>query len=232
MSRLAWLFGGGIAWIAWRRIRTRGASTSPTPHTLPPAPTSLPGRWVWPVPQWIGRTPVISDGFDSPRPDVPRHGGVDIMFGRLANDSFKVGSPNSSAHFVMPDGVVAVAACDGVVKSASLSPRGFAVVIDHAPIHAATFYTHLEKLLVRPTTSTQSDERVRAGQPIGVIGADPLDGEHLKHLHFELWPGGGPESRVDPARLMRTWDVVAAPSATAPRSASLVFRPIGATGDA
>ena len=57
----------------------------------------------------------------------------------------------------MPDGMVAVAAADGVVWSAMQTPRGFAVVIDHAPgAKVATFYTHLEKLLVTPTANARS----------------------------------------------------------------------------
>ncbi|MCX5744591.1 MAG: hypothetical protein NT062_19040, partial [Proteobacteria bacterium] len=69
------------------------------------------------------------------------------------------------------------------------------------------------------------------GQPIGVIGASPLDGEHLKHLHFELWLGG-PNDRVDPSVVMRGWPVVADPNALVARNAGFVYRPIGAPGEA
>jgi hypothetical protein len=150
---------------------------------------------------------VISDGFDSPRPGLPRHGGVDVMFARKPADAFKAGSPNGSKLFVMPDALAAVAASDGAVWSAMQTPHGFAVVIDHGPSKVATFYTHLEKLLVAPATPGKSSERVHAGQPIGIIGASPLDGEHLKHLHFEVWLGG-PNDRIDPSALMRGWEVV------------------------
>jgi murein DD-endopeptidase MepM/ murein hydrolase activator NlpD len=51
---------------------------------------------------------------------------------------------------------------------------------------------------------------VRAGQPIGIIGADPLDAAHLMHLHFELWRGGRANA-VDLEPLMRTWGYVADP---------------------
>ena len=56
--------------------------------------------------------------------------------------------------------------------------------------------------------SAKTGERVRAGQPIGVIGADPLDGQHLKHLHFEIWLGG-PNDAIDPAPLMHAWESIA-----------------------
>ena len=77
------------------------------------------------------------------------------------------------------------------------------------PTKVATFYTHLERLLVTPTANVKAGERVRAGQPIGIIGADPLDGEHLKHLHFEIWLGG-PKDAIDPApaSCARVGDVV------------------------
>jgi hypothetical protein len=190
----------------------------------------LPGRWVWPVPRWNGRTPVISDGFNSPRPGLPRHGGVDLMFVRQASDPYKPGSPNGSKLFVMPDGLAAVAASDGVVWSAMQTPHGYAVVIDHKPNKVATFYTHLEKLLVAPAAPGKSNERVRVGQPIGIIGASPLDAEHLKHLHFEVWLGG-PNDRIDPTSLMREWATVADPNALVARNAGLDYRPVGASGE-
>jgi hypothetical protein len=125
----------------------------------------------------------------------------------------------------MPDGVPAVAAADGIVWSATQTPHGFAVVIDHGAIaKIATFYTHLEKLLVA------KGDHVRAGQPIGVIGADPLDAAHLKHLHFEIWLGG-PQNATDPAPIMRGWDFVPDPNALLARNAGFVYRPVGARGE-
>jgi len=195
---------------------------SPAPPSPPPAftrpamnpPTSLPtekelplaGRWVWPVPRWQGRAPVISDGFGSSR-GKGTHAGVDIMFARLPGDSLAAGSPNGSKGYVMPDGWVAVAASDGRLWSAQKTPRGFAVVLDHGEV--ATFYTHLDALLVPETKAhagTPAEQRiaVKAGQPLGLIGFDPLDHERLKHLHFELWHGG-PGDAVDPKALMKAW---------------------------
>lgn len=226
MRAWPWIVGGGIAAYAWSR---RGQQAAPSASSPAPLAGPLPGRWVWPVPRWNGRAPVVSDGFNSPRPGLPRHGGVDLMFARIPADALKAGTPNGTAHFVMPDSLVAVAASDGAVWSAGSMPTGFAVVIDHAPTKAATFYAHLEKLLVKPTANGKSGERVRAGQPIGVIGASPLDAEHLKHLHFELWLGG-PNDRVDPSLVMRAWDTVPDPNALVARNASLVYRPIGASG--
>jgi hypothetical protein len=111
------------------------------------------------------------------------------------------------------------------------TPRGFAVVIDHGPSKVATFYQHLEKLLVTPTANAKAGQHVHAGQPIGIVGADPLDAEHLKHLHFELWLGG-PSNATDPSALMRGWEIVGDPSALVARNAGFMYRPIGASGDA
>jgi len=214
---MAWwtlIAGGALAAYLWSGRRSR--SEPPT------------GRWVWPVLSWQGRPPVVSSGFNSPRPGLPRHGGVDIMFARHSGDAFAPGTPNGSPHHVMPDGVVVVAASDGVVWSAMPTPRGHAVVIDHGPRRAATFYAHLEKLLVTPATPGHGGQRVRAGEPIGIVGFSPLDSERLKHLHFELWLGG-PSDRVDPEAIMKSWEVLAEP---ARRNAALVFRPVGRSGDA
>lgn len=259
MSRLPWLVGlggGAAALYFWSRSNSERASASSS-TTAPPAKTpantpantvtkpaantptktieTLAGSWNWPVPSWQGRTPVISDGFYSPRAGYPLHGGADIMFARLASDSYKPGTPNGTKGFVMPDGLAAIAASDGVVWSADKTPQGFAVVIDHGkrgdhPI--STFYTHLDRLLVAPK------QHVTAGQPIGVIGFSPIDPEKIKHLHFELRLGGA-TARIDPAPVMRSWPVLPTSSATfAPlgqtlvaRNATTKYRQLGASGE-
>ena len=242
MSKLPWLVGGGaLAAYAWSRGTSSPsastgdvANTSTTPITKPAIPTQpparLPGRWVWPVVKWNERSPSISDGVGSPRPGGP-HRGVDIMFVRKATDPFRPGTPNGSAGHVMPDDVAVVAASDGVIWSAEPTRRGFAVVVDHGPRKIATYYAHLEKLLVAPTTRGRSGQRVAAGEPIGIVGFDPLDGERLRHLHFEVWLGG-PKDVVDPQPLMRTWEVIADPRPVgAIRNGGFVYRPVGAKGE-
>jgi hypothetical protein len=134
------------------------------------------------------------------------------MFARMSGDPFPVGGPNGSRGHVMPDSWMAVAASDGWLWSAKHTSRGYAVVIDHGTV--ATFYQHLAQLFVPETATAPGTPRearipIRGGQPLGVIGADPLDGAHLKHLHFELWLGG-PDAAVDPAPLMRSWEVFTA----------------------
>ncbi|MDQ3341608.1 MAG: phospholipase D-like domain-containing protein [Myxococcota bacterium] len=186
MSKLTWIIGGGaLAAYWWTRDERRDSATS----NVTPYLGTFPGRWVWPVASWNGRAPTISDGFNSPRPGLPRHGGVDIMFKRHPSDTFAAKTPNASKLYVMPDGHAVVAASDGVVWSAMKTPHGNAVVIDHGPRKVSTFYTHLDKLLVTPTAKAASKQQVRVGQVIGTVGFSPLDGQKLKHLHFEVWLG-------------------------------------------
>jgi murein DD-endopeptidase MepM/ murein hydrolase activator NlpD len=227
MRAFPWILGGGAAALAayyWRRDRGTpdagvdghaNAKGSPSPDRAGDAPSKgaperLPGRWVWPVGVWNARKPEISDGFYSlrrePRSNISsEHGGVDIMYRRQPGDPWRAGTPNGTPGWVMPDHRAAVAASDGVVWSAANTPRGWTVVIDHAPRKLATYYTHLSSLLV------SAKQPVTAGTPLGIIGADPLDGEHIMHLHFELWRGG-PSDRFDPQRLIETtWEYVPDP---------------------
>jgi hypothetical protein len=220
VSKLPLIVGGGALAYWWARRHHRA------PRNVA---AMLSGRWVWPVASWNGRAPTISDGFDSPRPGLPRHGGVDIMFRRAATDTFAAGTPNGTKMFVMPDDHPVLAASDGVVWSAMKTQRGYAVVIDHGPRGVATFYSHLDRMLVTPTARGASKQQVTAGQMIGTVGFDPLDVRKLKHLHFEVWLGG-PSDRADPMLAMSVWDVAPDPRLT--RNAGFSYRPIGASGEA
>jgi hypothetical protein len=158
---------------------------------------------------WRDRKPEISDGFASkrrlPSGQLATHGGVDVMYRRQPSDPWRAGTPNGTRGWVMPDHRAALAASDGVVWSAMNTPRGWTVVIDHAPRNVATYYTHLSSSLV------SAKQTVSAGTPIGIIGADPLDGEHIMHLHFEVWRGGS-SARFDPQPLIEaTWEYLPDP---------------------
>src|SRR5262249_54631553 len=225
--KLPWTIGGGAALGAYLLLRRPQSAEAAAISAAGP----LPGRWVWPVPMWRGRRPVISSGFNSPRPGLDRHGGVDVMYARSSSDPFKAGTPNGSAGYVMPDDMVALAASDGAIWSAGSTPKGFEVVIDHAPSPWTTYYAHLDKLFVSTRSPGAGGPRVRAGQPLGIIGFSPLDKERLKHLHFELWRGA-PKDRVDPEAVMSSWETVGDPrDAAVARNANLVYRAIGASGD-
>jgi hypothetical protein len=126
---------------------------------------------------------------------------------RDARDLIAVYPPktaNGTSMFFMPDGVSALAAADGKVAFADMTGMGNSVIIQH-PSGWATYYTHLSALAVK------RGEFVRAGQPLGTIGASPTDSEHLKHLHFELWSGGKRSGAVDPAPYLASWTRVTSP---------------------
>ncbi len=241
MARLPWVLGAGaVAAYAWTRRDKRASSSAARDVTsgaaLPAATASsrplpllgaTPDRWIWPIASWNGRAPTISDGFESKRPGLSRHSGVDVMFARRAGDPQKAGTPNGSkgGAFVMPDDTLALATSDGVVYQAQKISTGYCVVIDHKPRKIATFYAHLEKLLVEPK------QVVKAGDPIGIVGGSPLDGEHLKHLHFEVWLGG-PRDAIDPKPMMAFWDVIPDPRPNlVARNGGFVYRAICARGE-
>jgi murein DD-endopeptidase MepM/ murein hydrolase activator NlpD len=195
-----WLVGGSALALAaywWESDRDES-----------PAPAGpLPGAWVVPLARWRGRAPEVSDGFASSRRDargkVIKHGGLDFMYPRRSEDAatMPIRTPHGSTHYVMPDDVPARAASDGVVWFAAQTPRGWTVVIDHHPGKLATYYTHMSRLLV------SSRQRIEVGQPLGIVGADPLDREGLMHLHFETWRGAA-STRFDPSALMAAWRVL------------------------
>ena len=167
--------------------------------------------WVWPLPRWNGYNPGLSDGFNSLRTvdgQKVKHQGVDVMYPRAnARDQADRYPPHtkhgSGGHF-MPDGIPVLAVRDAKVWLAEMTPRGYTVVLDHgAPW--ATYYTHMSEMFVQATQGGRSGQRVRAGDVIGHVGADPLDAEGLMHLHFEMWFRGGRKAAIDPTPLMPTW---------------------------
>jgi murein DD-endopeptidase MepM/ murein hydrolase activator NlpD len=77
-----------------------------------------------------------------------------------------------------------VAVADGTVVRAWRTERGWAVLLSHEDW--ASGYLHLDEL----DPAIESGKRVTAGQRLGPMGADPLDPEHVVHLHIQLAPGG------------------------------------------
>ncbi len=188
---------GALLWRHWR------AATPIQKGGVPSPPLA---GWVVPVPTLADRPAVVSNEFRASTPH--EHLGVDLMFRRRdARDLIAVFPPktaNGTPLFFMPDGISALAAAAGTVAFADVTPMGNSVIIQH-PIGWATYYTHLASLAVK------RGDVVRAGQPLGTIGASPIDGEHLKHLHFELWKGGKRSGAVDPAPYLDTWTRVTSP---------------------
>jgi len=150
------------------------------------------GGWTWPVPDVDGGSPAIAAVGGSTKAMISqefkpgKHLGVDIMY--------RVGG-----RYVAPVGTPILAAREATVWSVGMTARGINVVLDHgAPF--ATWYQHLETVLVK------KGQRVKAGEQIGTMGADPTDPQGLRHLHFAVWyQGHGDAASVDPAAAMRSW---------------------------
>jgi murein DD-endopeptidase MepM/ murein hydrolase activator NlpD len=193
--------GGAFATAAFASRRT------PTKERNVTAPFPLSGLHVVPVPMFGEYVPTISNEWN------PRAGhlGVDFMYPRKGRTdqlaAYPPHTPNGARDFFLPDGTRALAAADGVVRFAAPTPRGLSVILDHAD-GTSTYYTHLEALSVDRTSSSKGAQRVIAGQPLGVIGFDPLDAEKLKHLHFELWLGRSRGLATDPAPYVAQWSRV------------------------
>lgn len=162
--------------------------------------------WVWPIPQIqpsvdpVGpghsMVPVISQEFRSASNARP-HLGVDLMYRNA----------NPPPVFTAPAGVPVLAARDGKLWSVAKTERGWAIVLDHGPPFA-TFYQHLETVNDRIALMRRG-EPVAAATPLGVMGSDPTDGGHVRHLHFAVWYRGyGDNASVDPSKAMASWRLV------------------------
>lgn len=209
------------------------------PATLPPSRAT----WVFPVPDLGDRRPEVSDGWASTRTTTSKktnvtvrrlHLGVDIMFrrrvrGELA-EVYRPGTRHGTEHYFVPDMVPALAASAGIVLFARWTGVGFTVKVFH-PEGWTTYYTHLSAL------SVAEGQAVVAGQPVGIIGFNPIDRRKVMHLHFELWRGRDDrDGATNPAPYLDAWERRSVPwswPSTAHRNGKggLVYRPVGDTGE-
>jgi murein DD-endopeptidase MepM/ murein hydrolase activator NlpD len=145
--------------------------------------------WRWPVPDLRTAIPgqawpaQVSNEFNA-----TTHRGVDILYRDAARGWFA------------PATTPIVAARAGTVYMVGKSARGWQMVIDHGKPWA-TYYQHMTSvspMLVKGAT-------VAMGQQIGIMGSDPLDAAHVRHLHFETWYKGAESAAVNPAAEMARW---------------------------
>lgn len=166
--------------------------------TTGPKATGADLRWTWPLPRRKGLPPIITQEF---RP--PNHLGVDLMYPAAAAPAGWYRTPGSFLKpglFAAPRGGAVLAALPGRIYSVGKGARGSWVMIDHGSLGVpwTTFYQHLESINV------DKGQDVEAGSVIGGMGADPTDGEHIVHLHFEAaaWTRGAGR-QFDPAPYLR-----------------------------
>lgn len=152
--------------------------------------------WIWPVPIWQGREPVVTQewkpGHDPGAGNASgaheNHLGVDIMFRKKSDDSKSDVLHDSQGSFISPSGTPVIAAGPGKIWATGYDPvYGHWVQVDHGtrpnvgPVN--TFYQHLESF----ERQWRKDDPVEAGTLLGKMGWAPEDPKGLRHLHFEIW---------------------------------------------
>ena len=138
----------------------------------------------WPLPRrpGIGSPPQITSGFKTRNPSRPTHNGVDIFYRSEPGDSALPKSRNTG-RWCIPLGTMAVAPCSGVVTDARPKhSTGGLVWLRVGDEDVRVGFMHLASVLVT------KGQLLNPGDPIGEVGANPLDLGGLVHLHFEVSP--------------------------------------------
>lgn len=196
------LISAGVSLAAKSGKKRKGIVTTPNKPLL----KSDYDGWVWPVlyhPD--GRPPKISSGWGEDRVETEaqgahKHIGVDILYRRPAKvTKARYKADHGSAYYHAPEGTLIVAAHDGKIWKTGSGKLGKNVIIDHGPLKFATFYQHLDTVLVK------KGQHVKAGQIIGTMGYGNIG--DIRHLHFEVWRGGR-EDAVNPEPLMKKWKML------------------------
>ncbi len=167
--------------------------------------------WVWPLPSFEGRAPVIFDhlvasAFD-PEDATFEQERVLLAYVHVPppRDPAAAWRSNTRSCFLPLTPVYAVQ--DGEITFAEATDRGCSVLLDHVG-GWATHYKNLALMLCNPRHQWKrgDGERVRAGDAIGYAGSQA----GLRPLRFELWKQlpaeqGGYFRTVDPRPRMETW---------------------------
>src|SRR5579883_803561 len=139
---------------------------------------------VWPLAVLNGREPVIlgtavSRHFDD-------HEGVELAYPRADEDdatkTCPINSPNGTAEHIMPPFTPALAVDDGSIIWAGTLGHGYSVTIYHGG-GWASHYANLQSLcVIRTDLYRPREQRVRAGDSIGIVGGPRLD--QFRRLYF------------------------------------------------
>lgn len=155
---------------------------------------------VWPLAAINGRAPVVLD---------QRARGVELAYPRMtpgdAISSCPIGSPNGTATHILPAMTAALAIDDGEIIFAGRFGHGFGMIIDHGN-GWASHYANLQAIAaIRTDLYRPRDQRVRAGDVIGYVGAPAPDA--FKRLYFELWECDRDRRfvPVDPRAVLAGW---------------------------
>lgn len=162
-------------------------------------------KWAWPVPDFQGRSPVVSSGFNDEMvlKDTGymrrKHSGVDIMYQRLVPGEQIL--PWMSKLYEAWPGIPVVAVGPGDVWTVKETAKGAKViVIDHHNVPGygplATAYIHVTDVQVK------KGDKVEAGTLLAYMGHT---GTKLAHLHFMTSTDKKDMWGVDPETLLAEW---------------------------
>ena len=159
-----------------------------------------PGRHAFP----LARSTPVTDTFGAARAGVVWHHGIDLF---------------------APRGTAVVAVSDSTVFELGWNPRGGQRLWLRDAAGNAFYYAHLDAY----APGLRNGSRVRAGEPLGLVG-NTGDAERTpSHLHFEIHPAAlaavGYDGAIDPSTILAAWQrgsdavpVMAAPPAPVRRT--------------
>lgn len=157
---------------------------------------------VWPLAAINGRAPVILETGGDAR-------GVELAYARLHSadsiESSPPGTPHGTDTHFTPAMTPALSIDDGVIMYAGRHGYGFGIIVNHLN-GWASHYSNLSALCaVRTDLHQPREQRVRAGDVIGYVGA-PSAGA-FKRLYFELWESNHAHHFVplDPRDQLQSW---------------------------
>ena len=158
---------------------------------------------VWPLAALNGRAPVILN------PGASDTRGIELAYERQHPTDFiesaAPGTEHGTATHFTPPMTPALSIDDGVIMYAGRYGYGFGIIVNHLN-GWASHYSNLSALCaVRTDLHRPSEQRVRAGDVIGYVGA-PTSGA-FKRLYFELWESNHAHHfvPVDPRERLKDW---------------------------
>jgi hypothetical protein len=169
----------------------------------PPVRLSRSLERVWPLAALNGRAPVVLDTDTR---------GIALAYPRIdatdAIDVCPIGTPLGTATHLMPAMTAALSIDDGVIEFAGRLGHAFGVIIRHGN-GFASHYANLQAIAaIRTDLYRPREQRVRAGDVIGYVGA-PAPAA-FRRLHFELWKSNRDRHfvPVDPLPHLATWKLL------------------------
>lgn len=166
-------------------------------------------EWVWPLSEYNGNQPVISDGWHdagTAERGGCGHFGVDIMHRRRSNELYeeeRAGNGKIARGHIIYKNEPAILCANGKVYDAENTGSGHTVRVSHRvegrPILAV--YRHLKDVAY----GVEKGAVLPRGAPVGRVSDNPSDSGDPPHLHFELWD----TSLNDQARVLAYQQLIA-----------------------